>query len=109
VSDYERWLLELWHGSFDAAEEIIASDFVGHWPDRDVVGRSELVALIQETRGMFGSLAFSLELGPFIDCAMLSARWSGVGTDPDVRLLGHDLLRVQDGRFAEYWVVSWTG
>jgi hypothetical protein len=36
---YRRWLLELWHGSYAVAEEIIAADFVGHWPDREVVGR----------------------------------------------------------------------
>jgi hypothetical protein len=109
VSDYERWLLELWHGSFDLADEIIAADFSGHWPDREVAGREELVALIRDTRAMFGSLAFTLEMGPFVDGEFVIARWSGVGTDPDMRLLGHDLLRVRDGRFAEYWVVSWTG
>jgi hypothetical protein len=48
-------------------------------------------------------------MGPFVDGEIVAARWSGVGTDPDMRLLGHDLLRVRDGRFAEYWVVSWTG
>ena len=35
MADYRRWLLELWHGSLDVAEEIIASDFLGHWPDRE--------------------------------------------------------------------------
>jgi hypothetical protein len=43
---------------------------------------------------------------PFADGSIVAARWSGVGADPDMRLLGHDLLRVEDGRFAEYWVVS---
>ena len=53
---YERWLLELWQGSY----------------------HGELVA----------------------------ARWTGVGVledDKEVPLLGHDILRVADGRFAEYW------
>ena len=26
----------------------------------------------------------------------------------EMPLLGHDFLRLQDGRFAEYWVASWA-
>jgi hypothetical protein len=106
---YERWLLGLWHGDYDVAAELIAEDFVGHWPEREVVGRDALVDLIRETREMFGSLEFSLELGPFVTGDMVAARWSGLGRGPDMRLLGHDLLRVEGGRFSEYWVVSWNG
>jgi hypothetical protein len=105
---YGRWLFELWCGSYSVADEILTEDFVGHWPDREVVGRDALVALIRETRAMFASLSFSLDLGPFGD-EILAARWSGVGVEPDVQLVGHDLLRVVDGRFAEYWVVTWNG
>jgi hypothetical protein len=105
---YERWLFELWHGDYAVAEEIIADDFIGHWPDREVQGRAALVELIRETRSMFASLTFTLELGPIGD-ELIAARWAGEGTSPDMRLLGHDLLRVQDGRIAEYWVVSWNG
>lgn len=105
---YERWLLSLWHGDYDVAAEILTEDFVGHWPDRKVIGRDALVELIRETRGMFSSLEFKLELGPVVDGDLLAARWSGVGREPDMKLLGHDLLRVRDGRFAEYWVVSWN-
>ena len=36
---YERWLLELWHGDYDVAAEILTPDFTGHWPDREVEGR----------------------------------------------------------------------
>ena len=106
---YSRWLFELWGGAFDVAPEIIAERFVGHWPDREVVGRDALVELIRETRGMFGSLSFVLELGPMVDRDLIAARWSGDGREPDMRLLGHDLMRVVDGRIAEYWVVSWNG
>lgn len=28
---YERWLLELWHGHYDVAEEILTPDITGHW------------------------------------------------------------------------------
>jgi hypothetical protein len=107
VNVYERWLFGLWHGDYAVAEELIADGFVGHWPDREVQGREELVDLIRSTREMFGSLTFRLELGPFGE-ELVAARWAGEGVDPDMRLLGHDLLRVVDGRIAEYWVVSWT-
>ena len=108
---YERWLLELWQGSYDVADEILSADFVGHWPDREVVGREALVELIRETRAMFTSLDFSLAIGPLAQGDLVAARWTGVGvTDgKEVPLLGHDILRVADGRFAEYWVASWAG
>ena len=104
---YDRWLFELWHGDYAVAEEIIADGFVGHWPDREVQGREALVDLVRETRAMFASLTFTLELGPFGD-ELIAARWAGEGVEPNVRLLGHDLLRLQGGRIAEYWVVSWS-
>ena len=108
---YERWLLELWQGSYDVAEAILTEDFAGHWPDREVVGREALVGLIRDTRGMFESLDFRLEVGPIVDGELVAARWTGVGvTDgKEVPLLGHDILRMADGRFAEYWVASWAG
>jgi hypothetical protein len=108
---YARWLDELWAGEYGVADEILTEDFTGHWPDREVRGREALVDLIRETRGMFTSLRFRLELGPFAVGEMLMARWTGTGTTPDgeMRLLGHDILRVRDGRIAEYWVASWAG
>jgi hypothetical protein len=107
VNVYEQWLFGLWHGDYSVAEELIADGFVGHWPDREVQGRDGLVELIRETRAMFSSLTFTLELGPIGD-DLIAARWSGEGVGPDMRLLGHDLLRIQGGRVAEYWVVSWS-
>jgi hypothetical protein len=108
---YERWLTELWHGEYGIAGEILADDFAGHWPDREVQGRDALVELIRETRAMFTSLQFVLELGPFVDGEYVIGRWTGVGTTAqgEMRLLGHDILRVRDGRLAEYWVASWAG
>ena len=107
---YRRWLLELWHGSYDAAEEILTEDFAGHWPEREVTGRDALVELIRETRGMFDALEFELAVGPIADGDLVAARWTGVGrtAEGEMPLLGHDILRVADGRFAEYWVASWA-
>jgi predicted SnoaL-like aldol condensation-catalyzing enzyme len=60
---------------------------------------------------MFTTLDFALELGPFTDGDFVIARWTGVGRTPEgeMPLLGHDILRVSDGRIAEYWVASWAG
>jgi ketosteroid isomerase-like protein len=108
---YGRWLDGLWAGDYSVAGEILTEDFRGHWPDQEVSGRDALVELIRGTREMFETLEFRLELGPFVDGDMVLARWTGTGRTAEgaMRLLGHDILRVQDGRFAEYWVASWAG
>ena len=108
---YGRWLLELWSGDLDVAEEIVADDFAGHWPDHEVRGRDALVATIRETHAMFESVGFALELDPLVDGDRLAARWRGRATLPDgeeMRFVGHDILRIEGGRFAEYWVATWT-
>jgi ketosteroid isomerase-like protein len=108
---YGRWLDGLWAGDFTVAAHLLTEDFTGHWPDREVHGRDALVDLIRETRAMFETLEFRLEIGPLVDGDLVVARWTGAGrtADGEMRLLGHDILRVHDGRFAEYWVASWAG
>jgi ketosteroid isomerase-like protein len=106
---YRRWIEELWSGDLGVADQLLTEDFTGHWPDREVEGRQALVDLIRETRAMFEALTFRIELGPVVDGDLVAARWTGTGRTPDgasMALLGHDLLRVRDGRFAEYWVAS---
>jgi predicted SnoaL-like aldol condensation-catalyzing enzyme len=106
---YRRWLLELWHGQLEVADEIIAEDFRGHWPDQEVEGLGALVELIGEAHSQFARLEFELEVGPIVEGDLMAARWSGVGQtgDDSVPIIGHDVMRVRDGRISEYWVVSW--
>src|SRR3954470_7050548 len=73
---YERWLTRLWAGKRIAAE-IVTTDFVGHWPDREIHGPDELQAIIDETRNMLADLTFTIELGPLIDGEMVAGRWVG--------------------------------
>jgi len=53
---YRRWLGELWNGSPSAAQNLVSDDSVGHWPDREVRGATELAAVIGETQDMFSTL-----------------------------------------------------
>ena len=108
---YGRWLSELWNGHLAVADDVVGPDFVGHWPGepRKVRGPEGLSQLIGETRGYFTDLAFAIEVGPIAEDDMSAARWKGDGTFTDgtrVTMHGHDLLRVESGRFAEYWALS---
>ena len=107
---YERWVNELWAGN-DVAAEIVTVDFVGHWPDREVHGPDELQAIIAETRMMLADLTFTIELGPLIDGEMVAGRWVGTGRSDDgpMAFTGNDILRIEDGRFAEYWTGTSAG
>jgi len=107
---YGRWINELWAGE-PVAAELVSDDFVGHWPDRDVRGATELQEVIDETRKMFSELDFVIEIDPIADGDLLAARWIGTGVTEDgpMRFAGNDILRVADGRFVEYWTGTSTG
>jgi predicted SnoaL-like aldol condensation-catalyzing enzyme len=107
---YSRWIDELWAGR-PVAAEVVTDDFVGHWPGRDVHGPAELEAIITETRNMFADLDFTVEVGPLAEGDLIAARWVGTGTTEQgpARFTGNDILRVADGRFAEYWTGTSTG
>jgi hypothetical protein len=107
---YERWINELWAGK-RIAPEIVTTDFVGHWPDREIHGPDELQAIIDETRNMLADLTFTIELGPLIDGEMVAGRWVGRGRSDDQAMpfTGNDILRIEDGRFAEYWTGTAAG
>jgi predicted ester cyclase len=121
---YERWLLELWHGDESVAQEILAADFVVHQA-RSQPGESEAVRgpqagieLVRMGRAPFSQLAFEIEVGPIVEGGMVAARWIGRGlyaggipgaTAPagtEVHFGGIDIMRIENGRLAEYWVSS---
>lgn len=101
---YSRWIDELWAGH-RIAEELVAPDFVGHWPTRDVYGPTELQKIIDTTRGALRELMFVVEVGPFVDDDMVAARWiaTGSGANGPTRLTGNDILRFANGKVVEYW------
>ena len=107
---YRRWLEELWNGSPEAAHALVTEDFAGYWPDRTVRGPVELAEVVEQTQQMFTTTTFALAVGPVVEGDLVAGRWIGAGTSPDgdVRFAGNDLMRVRDGRIAEYWVGTVT-
>lgn len=101
---YRRWIDELWAGRRIAAE-LVAPDFVGHWPTHDVRGPDGLQAVIDDTRSTLRELQFVVEVGPMCDGDMIAARWIGTGSGEHgpARFTGNDLLRISDGKIVEYW------
>ncbi|ORB59051.1 nuclear transport factor 2 family protein [Mycobacterium persicum] len=109
---YDRWITELWAGRRIGAE-IVAEDFVGHWPGRDIHGPAELEQIIDDTRTRFADLTFAVEIGPLCDGDWVAGRWVGAGHGPDgpVAFTGNDIVRLSADRqrFAEYWAGTSTG
>lgn len=115
---YERWLLEMWNGAFQVAHDLVTPNFVGHWPGMDVHGPDGLIDALRQGNEPFDDVTVTLDVGPIVDGDRVAARWTFSGTyrggvpgadaapGTEVGFSGHDILRVEDGRFAEYWVIS---
>lgn len=101
---YHRWINGLWAGE-RIAGDLVPPDFVGHWPTHDVHGPDELQAVVDQTRSELKELLFAVEIGPFGEGDLLAARWVATGSTGDgpARYVGNDLLRIANGRIAEYW------
>ena len=118
---YRRWLLELWNGDVGIAHEIVAPTFTIHHgglKSEDFRGPQGVVKLVAMSRGPFPDLRFTIEIGPIVEGDIVCARWIGRGTyagglpgtpGPEgtrVTFGGMDMLRVEKGKFVEYWVSS---
>ncbi|MEU6219165.1 ester cyclase [Streptomyces sp. NPDC047022] len=121
----DTWV-RLWNGDLARAAVIIAPDFRIHAALLDggdgsnFRGADGLVAWISQTRAAFPDLHFDVEVPPLIDGHYASVRWTATGTyaggfpgaqaEPGtvVTFTGTDTLRMEDGRFAEYWINSDT-
>ncbi|MCM6776357.1 ester cyclase [Nocardia sp. CDC159] len=115
---YRRWLFDLWSGDFDIATDICTPDFVGHWPSREVHGPHEAADQVRQSHALFSDIENILDVGPIVAGEFCAARWTFHGsyrggipgaTAPvgtRVAFSGHDIFRVGQGRFVEYWVMS---
>lgn len=109
---YRQWINRLWNGDLAIVPTIVAPDFVGHWPDRDIHGPGELAAVIEETRAMFTEMTFTIAVGPVAQEELVAGRWVGHAVTPSgerVVFTGNDILRAVGGRFVEYWTASSAG
>lgn len=122
----EPWR-QLWNGELSQLEAIVAEDFVAHAAlmggtgDDTLRGRAALGQWIGGMHAVMADLVFNLDVGPITDADHLVVRWraratyqgglpgipaSAVGRA--VNFTGTDILRVVDGKLAEYWVNSDT-
>lgn len=107
---FSRWIHEVWSGD-PVAADLVADEFVGHWPGRDVHGPAELEAIIAETHSAISELTLEIVLGPIVDGDLMAGRWIGSGrhSSGEVRFAGNDILRLADGRIVEYWTGTSSG
>lgn len=121
----DAWL-RLWNGDYHQAQAIISPDFTVHAALLDggdgstIRGADGLVTWIAQTRAAFPDLRFSLQIDPLIARDRASVRWTATGTyaggfpgakaapGTAVTFTGTDTLRIQDGKFVEYWLNSDT-
>jgi predicted ester cyclase len=119
----DSWL-RLWNGDYDQAPDLLADDFRVHAALMDggdssaLTGPRALVGWIAQTRAAFSDLRFAVQVGPIADGDHLALRWTAEGAyaggfpgarapvGTPVAFTGTDVLRIADGRLAEYWVNS---
>ena len=120
----DRWL-SMWNGDLALAWEIIAPELtihlpqVGMPPESTVHDPQSMAGWIGLFRSSYSSATFACELGPFVDGEHLISRfrftgvWIGgrpaIATAPpgtEVNFAGVDILRLERGRVAEYWLTD---
>lgn len=100
--------IDLWNGEFQLAEEIVHEDFVWHvapltgGPSQDHTGREQLVEWIRGSHQAMPGLKFTVDVGPISQEPFHVLRWFAEAGS--VSFHGTDILRVADGRIAEYWL-----
>lgn len=120
---WQPWVA-LWNGDLDLAGAVVAPDFVAHFAPAgggpgEVRGADGLRAWIAGVRAAFTDPRFSTVVGPLAEGDLLAGRWifratyrgGFPGAPPEavgrpVEYAGMDLLRVEGGRIAEYWLCA---
>ncbi len=118
---YGRWL-GMWNGDLSLADDIVAPDCVVHDPGvpantSDAAdGIERIKATVKQARAPFERLIVSLDVGPIEDGGKVATRWTARGSYAGglpgtqaapgtmVEFSGVDLLRLADGKVAEYWL-----
>jgi predicted ester cyclase len=116
--------LKLWNGDFGQADLCLSPDFRVHAAMLDggdgsaVAGPRGVVGWIGQTRAAIPDLTFTIQVGPIEQDDHVALRWAAAGTyaggfpgaeapaGTPVAFTGTDILRIHEGRLAEYWVNS---
>lgn len=120
---WEPWVA-LWNGDLAVADEIVAPGFVAHFAPvgsspGEVRGPDGLQAWIGGVLAAFSDHRFETVVGPLAEGDLMAGRWlfratyqGGIpGAAPEaagrrVEYAGMDLLRIEAGRIAEYWLCA---
>jgi hypothetical protein len=108
MSDLVHDWLEFWNGDLARAEQIVHDDFAWHvaplagGPSQDHSGRTGLVEWVKGSHENMPGLKFGIDVGPIVQDPFHVVRWFAEAGA--VSFHGTDILRVEDGRIAEYWL-----
>lgn len=118
----DAWL-NLWNGDLSIAPTLVTPDFHLHAATTDgsdlstLKGPEGLAGWIAQIRAAC-DVTYAVEVGPIAEANLLAVRWTCTGTylggfpgakaapGTPIAFTGTDILRVADGRLAEYWVNS---
>jgi hypothetical protein len=118
LSLWTRWIA-LRNGSLSDVDGVLSPAVVAHFPHtvtraETTGGRSELLAWAAAVRSAFADFELSVQVGPILGVYLIAGRWELTGI---VRSGGHwgpsgtvitssgiDIVRVEGGRIAEFWV-----
>ncbi|GAT72020.1 hypothetical protein MHM582_0490 [Microbacterium sp. HM58-2] len=118
--------MNVWNGDYGKVPELISDDFrlhatlLGGAEDEAVRGPEGLRALVEQSRSLLSNMTFSTVVGPIVEGASLAGHWTVTGTYEGgypgataapgaiVTFSGTDVLRIEEGKIAEYWMVADT-
>lgn len=117
----DSWVA-LWNGDLTVADVIISENNRVHAAMFDggdgsaVSGVSGMKDLVSQMRSLMSDLVFSIDVGPIVDGNHVVVRWvatghygggvpaAGAPVGTEVTFHGTDILRISEGRVAEYWL-----
>lgn len=107
MSDVTQAWADLWNGELSLVETTVHEDFVSHaapllgGPPQDHAGRAHLTDWVRGAHENLPGLKFTVQVGPIVQEPFHVLRWHAVAEG--ISFYGTDVLRVVDGRIAEYW------
>ncbi|MFS8097170.1 ester cyclase [Lentzea alba] len=108
MNDLTQAWIDFWNGDLTLADEIVHDDFIWHvapltgGPSQDHTGRAQLVEWVRGSHETMPGLKFTVQVGPISQDPFHVLRWFAEAGQ--VSFHGTDILRVEDGKIAEYWL-----